>query len=236
MTLGKGGMRIAIIGADGAGKSTLIKELTRWLSWRVDVRTYYMGSSQPFRLTQMVKGISKFIQRGYTGAQRYLGSRSPIARLVGSLSRLFTELRYLSEARDRYVRYKRSCQAAERGALVFYDRYPLDNIRIFNRPVDGPRIAAGSEPRMGWITRALARAEQDLYQRILPPEHVIMMNVRPDVSQARKPEHKWDLILAKSQALQGASRNGYDLTKVDANQPLEEVLRQVKPVIWRLLE
>ena len=236
MTLSKGGVRIAFIGADGAGKSTLIKELTRWLSWRVDVRTYYMGSSQPFRLTRMVKGLSKFTHRACAGAQRYLGNRNPITRLAGSLSRLFAELRYMSEARDRYIRYKMSCQAVERGALVFYDRYPLDNVRIFNRPVDGPRIAAGSELRMGWITRALSRAEQDLYQRIQPPDHVVMMNVRPDVSQARKPEHKWDLILAKSQALQGASRNGYDLTKVDANQPLEEVTSQVKPVIWRLLE
>jgi hypothetical protein len=183
----------------------------------------------------MVKGLSKFTHRACTASQRYLGSRSSIARLAGSLSRLFAELRYLSEARDRYMRYKMSCQAAERGTLVFYDRYPLDNVRIFNRPVDGPRIASSSEPRMGWIARMLSRAEQDLYRRIQPPEHVIMMNVLPEVSQARKPEHKWDLILAKSQALQGASRNGYDLTKVDANQPLEEVLSQVKPVIWRLL-
>ena len=236
MTLSQGGIRVAFVGADGAGKSTLIRELTQWLNWRLDVSTFYMGSSQPLRLTRLVKTLSKLAQQVSTGTQAVVGKQSPIARLVSSASILMTNLRYLCEAHDRYHRYQASCLEARRGALVLYDRYPLQAIQIFNRPMDGPRIASQNGVSMGWITRKLSTAEQELYQKIQPPDHIVMLKVRPEVSQARKPEHKWDLIVAKSEALQRMNKNGYHLTEVDAGLPLSEVLQQVKPVIWSLFE
>jgi thymidylate kinase len=235
MTLENGGLRVAFIGADGAGKTTLIRELTRWLSWRLTVRTFYMGSSQPFLVTRAVKGISKLTQRVHTGVQRIFGARSPLARPFGRLSQHLAHFRYLSEARDRYRRYEASCLEAKQGAIVFYDRYPLDSIQIFGRPVDGPRIPPSEDGRMGRISERLSRAEQELYRKIRPPENVVILQVSPEVSQMRKPDHKWELIAAKSQALEAVTKNGFELTKIDAHQPVEEVLRQVKSVLWRLM-
>jgi hypothetical protein len=64
---------------------------------------------------------------------------------------------------------------------------------------------------------------------------VFVLHVSPDVSQARKPEHPRERIEAKSQAIKGIARGGFDLTDVDADQPLDQVLLQIKSKLWRLL-
>src|SRR5207245_5117378 len=43
-TLPQGGAVIAFVGADGSGKSTLVRELAAWLSPKVDVVHLYFGS------------------------------------------------------------------------------------------------------------------------------------------------------------------------------------------------
>src|SRR5439155_17069655 len=43
-TLPHGGLIVAFLGVDGSGKSTATKEITRWLSRKVDVVSIYFGS------------------------------------------------------------------------------------------------------------------------------------------------------------------------------------------------
>jgi hypothetical protein len=85
------------------------------------------------------------------------------------------------------------------------------------------------------LSAALARLEARIYRGILPPEHVFALRVSPAVSQARKPEHDSARIAAKSQAILGMGRKGLRVTEIDADQPLNQVLLQIKAAIWRLL-
>src|SRR6185295_15909928 len=42
--LPQGGVLVALVGSDGSGKSTLTKDLSAWLSWKIDVLPLYFGS------------------------------------------------------------------------------------------------------------------------------------------------------------------------------------------------
>jgi thymidylate kinase len=252
MTL-PGGFEIAVVGVDGAGKSTVIAHLAKWLSWRLSVRTIYMGSSQPSVFTSLVKGVSKLAGRLHTGVSRLFGKRSPAAGLSASLYTLLASLRYLSEGRDRYQRFQAGRSAVQEGMIVIYDRYPLENARIFNRTVDGPRIASLETGKASRIIKKLSRVEQELYRKIQPPQHLVILHVSPEVSQARKPEHKREQIEAKSQAMESISaavstlnggthsgENGRapgssDQLVIDTDQPLEKVVLLVKSAVWRWL-
>lgn len=230
-----GGLRVAFIGADGAGKSTTIKHTAKWLSWRMNVRTYYMGSTQPSAATKVVKSISKFSQLAYGGLRRLLGENNLLTGQANSVQRFFTALRFLQDGLDRYHRYLASQRKAAQGSIVIYDRYPLEAIRLFERPMDGPRIAATYNGQMGPLLQKLCRAEETLYRQIRPPEHLFVLRVSPEVSLARKPGHKPELIEAKSQAIARLNRADLNLTEIDAEQPLDQVLLQIKTTLWRLL-
>jgi thymidylate kinase len=230
-----GGLMVAFIGADGAGKSTIIKHIVKWLSWRLVVRTYYMGSSQPSIRTRVWKGAADLAQIAHAGCRRVFGERNAVTRLVEAPRRLFENLRCLGDAHDRHRRYRAARRRAAQGSIVIFDRYPLEAVRIFNRSIDGPRIAARNNGHMGWLAQRLAAAEERIYRDIPPPEHVFVLHVSPDVSQARKPEHKRELIEAKSLAIKQISGAEFDLTDINADRPLEDILIQIKSTLWRLL-
>lgn len=233
-TPASGGITIAFVGADGAGKSTIIKHMVKWLSWRMVVRSYYMGSNQPSRITSAIKAAQRLTQIVSGGSRRVFGAQSRIARLADRPRRLAERLRFLADGRDRYRRYLAGRRKAAQGAIVIYDRYPLDAVRIGERMVDGPRIAAGNG-QLGPIGRRLAQAEERIYHNIQPAEHLFVLHVSPEVSQQRKPAHKPATIEAKSQAIERIAGQGGNITHIDAEQPLDDVLLQVKSTIWRLL-
>jgi hypothetical protein len=230
-----GGLTLAFVGADGAGKSTIVQHVSKWLSWRLNVSTYHMGTSKPSRSTRLLKGAANIAQLVYAGSRRVFGDGSMPARLARGPKRLVEYMRYLAEGQDRHRRYLSGRRKAAQGSIVIYDRYPMSQIRIFNRPMDGPRIAALCNGQAGPLERAFAQAEEGLYQRILPAEHLFVLHVSPAVSQARKPNHKGETIEAKSQAIAHIARDGLNVIDIDADQPLDRVLLQIKSAIWNLL-
>ena len=171
----------------------------------------------------------------HAGCRRIFGETSVVTRLVGGPTRLGEYLRYLTEGHDRYSRYLSSRRKAAQGSIVIYDRYPLNAVQIFNRAMDGPRIAAKANGHMGAAARTFAHLEDTTYRKILPAEHVFVLHVSPDVSQSRKPEHKRVLIEAKSQAIKQVERDKFSVIDIDADQPLDQVLLEIKSALWRLL-
>jgi thymidylate kinase len=234
-TPASGGLMLAFVGADGAGKSTHIKHIAKWLSWRLEVRTYYMGSSRPSAGTRVWKTAGDLAMFMRAGCRRVFGEQSVLTRLAARAELFCDHLRYLGDAHDRYRRYKAARHAAAGGAIVICDRYPLEHVQIAGRIVDGPRIAASLADSTGGQAGRLAEAEEAIYQRIQPPDHVFALHITPEVSQSRKPGHPRERIEAKSRALQGLAAAGFDLTSIDADQPLDQVLLQIKVALWRLL-
>lgn len=230
-----GGLTIAFVGADGAGKSTIIDHLRKWLAWRLAVRTYYMGNSQPSFPSDVIKRVAKAVQRAHSGCTRLFGPNAALTRWLEHSASTLRSLRYLADAGDRMRRYRAGRRKAAQGAIIIYDRYPLDAVEVFNHAVDGARITSSSNGHTGRLTRRLAAIEQRMYQRILPVDHLFVLHVSPDVARTRKPEHDPRLLEAKSRALQQLAGEHSHVTHIDADRPLEEVLLQIKATLWRLL-
>jgi thymidylate kinase len=218
----RGGVTIAVVGADGAGKTTVIDALNDWLAWRVNTATLYLGSARPSRGTRGLKVIAR-------------GSRA-LSRVVGGdrLARALMALRYLGDARDRLSRAVRARQLASRGFLVLLDRYPLPGELGDGRTLDGPRVRAqlGTDTRE---LRRLAAMEEAIYRRLPAPDHVIALHVSAAVALARKPSQDPASIAAKARALATSSWRGASVTQIDAGQPLEAVLRDARKAVWRLV-
>lgn len=238
MSLPEQGIAIAFVGADGAGKSTIVDEIARWLSWRLNVRVLYMGSSRPSPATRLLKSLTSLSRLAEAGSRRLLGRQRRLSALVASGHRHLLALRYVAEAADRYRRWRAGSRDASRGWVVIYDRYPLPGVAVGDRAMDGPRAPSLFPEGMSKAGRRLAQLEAGFYARIPPPEPLFVLHVSPEVSQARKPGHAPAAIQAKSQALADlAQRDGTNgaVIHVEADRPLDEVLGTVKRALWPLL-
>jgi thymidylate kinase len=221
-----GGITIAVIGSDGAGKSTVIEAVRDWLAWRLNLRVEYLGSAQPSRRTRVLRFASRAARAAARAARNIGPLRSVAERVLAA--------RYLADARDRADRVRHGRSLAALGAVVIFDRFPLPDVRVGDRRMDGPRIPSlpGFETRL----RGMARREKAIYAEIPPPDHIIWLAVDPAVAVARKPEHSRGSVVAKVEALKAADLGRIaPVTRIDAGQPLEQVLADVKRTIWDLL-
>jgi len=245
MTPRSGGATLALVGADGSGKSTMSQALARWLACKLDVHLYYLGSKQPSRRSELLYLAFRVFRRGHREMCRVLSEANALSRWIAGLRDGLLCTHYLSIGYDRYARYLAGRKKALAGSLVIYDRYPLESIRTGAeyRLLDGPQIPFIADGQAGIIVRALAWAELNLYGKIRPPDYLFALDVSPTVGLQRKPDHnqRGAMLEAKSRAVSElAVRASWEnqelgLFALNANLPLEEVLGQLKTKLWELL-
>ncbi|HEY7685126.1 MAG TPA: hypothetical protein VH833_03355 [Gemmatimonadales bacterium] len=235
-TLPQGGLTVAFLGADGAGKSTLTEEIAEWLSREVAVVITYGGSgkgsaSLPRRLLQGLAALRRRVVRPRSvivAAPPTQGEEPGRRDKNISLARLVW---VLSLARERRRRALQARRAKGRGMIVLSDRLPQSQFPGWN---DGPRLTRWLE--MGsWVRRRAARMEQAAFRlaELSPPDLVVKLHVSPEVASRRKPETPQEQL-----------RTGIDMVRrlqfpattrvldMDAEQPLDQVLLQAKRAVW----
>lgn len=227
-TLPNGGLTVAFLGPDGAGKSTLTAAIADWLSREVAVVTTYGGSGKgsaalPRRVLQSAGGLRRRVVRGQSAARS--GGRPPsLARLVW----------VLALARERRRRAREARRARGLGMLVVSDRLPQSQFPGWN---DGPRLTPWLDagPR---LVRSAARREQAAFRlaELSAPDIVFKLHVSPEVASRRKPETPAEQL-----------RTGIDMVRrltfppttrvvdLEGEQPLEKVLLQAKRAIWEAI-
>lgn len=229
---GSGGTTIAIIGADGSGKTTMVDHVMDWLAARVRIRTYYLGSARPSRSTDVARHGTKMAKRLHAGSRRLLGGRHPVTRLVADVTDTMAAVRAVGDARDRLERYRAGTQAAGAGSVVIFDRFPIAGVQLDDRYVDGPRIVRASNP----LARRLARRERLLHRCLGTPDHVAALVVSPEVAIERKAPRDEAALVAKCRAVaewEPVAR--LDVERIDADRSLPEVQAQIRRQIWRWL-
>jgi thymidylate kinase len=243
MTPASGGVTIALVGADGSGKTTVAAALASWLSWKLDVRVYYLGSKSPSPTSRALAVGFRALRRAHRELHRRGGLASRAARPLASLRDTVLALRYLAIGRDRVRRHRAGRRDARAGKVVIFDRFPLEAVSTsdHHRTLDGPKISRTLAAGLGPVNRALARAEERMYRGIAVPDHLIVLGVSPEVSADRKPDHAFDVVEAKSRAaaelatLAERGKEPVSVIRVDANRPLEGVLLEVKTAVWDVL-
>jgi thymidylate kinase len=238
LTPATGGRTIAVIGADGSGKSTTVSALEPWLGWKLQTSSAYLGSKQPSRRSTALYLVFRLLRRTHREASR---ARSRQAALVGGVAvarDVVFSLHFLSIARDRTRRIARGHRRARAGQVVVFDRYPVRPLSraLRDQIYDGSHITLTlrSDNR---CVRALARVEDRLYAACPLPDQLVVLDVDAAVAAARKPDHDADIIAAKAdiarELVQRAEHAGIDVERVDANQDFELVLAHVKRAVWR---
>jgi hypothetical protein len=241
LQLATGGTTIGLVGADGAGKSTAVDTVNRWLGWKLDTGTYYMGSKAPSQRSRGLYIAFRALRRGHRSRSARVGADARTTRGLHRARDVALALHHLSIGRDRTRRHRRARRAAETGSVVIFDRFPLEALRSADahRLLDGPQIAIALDGRESHLVRALGATEERMYRQFGLPDQLIALHVSPDVAVARKPDHAREVVGTKSDAVasmaSAAQRRGAHVHDVDANRSLDAVLLDVKREVWRAL-
>ncbi|MEE3368089.1 MAG: hypothetical protein VX346_01965 [Planctomycetota bacterium] len=244
----RGGTLIAIVGADGAGKSTIVKELQRWTSWKLDATRVYFGSGDgPVSISR--KCLSVFVKAGSMARQLVIRSgekqtpktvASPAPRDVPALSnrRWFhvwlSTIRVLLIARERRRNLVVARQARNRGMVVLADRYPQTQ---FLDMMDSPHLSEWKR-HPNKVLRALTAWETKAYESAAtpPPDLVIKLCVDPQVAHRRKGDQTMPSLTRRCQIVRELTfPRATKTVAIDANLPLDHVLVETKRAIWNLL-
>ncbi len=239
--LESGGAMIAIVGGDGAGKSTAINGLCDWFRKNFVSTSVHMGKP-PKSLTTLAVRIF-----------RKIGNILGLYPRIASFQETLNQKALVSPgypwfileaclARDRYSTYLKSRRFTNNGGLVILDRYPVPQIQIMDGPMsaqfvsqlmDGPQADRFMSPhRDNPLTRFLVKLEQSYYHQIVPPDLLIVLLVDPEIAVQRKTEENADTVRKRSTEIWKINWAGTDAHLIDASQSKTEVLAQLKAQIW----
>ena len=220
------GVFVAIVGADGSGKTTLVTDLTRWLGWKVETKHTFFGLP---KRSVALRGIRK-VRYGVARVARemWLPQRSRAA--AGALTESLQSIEWIYVAVGRVTREALARRAANAGEVVIAERYPLADIAgSMIDPMDGPRLQG---PGDGAVRAAAL--ERWIYDRIGSAEPIYLLEADLEVLASRRPDDDPERLRAKAAAVQSAIATGrYESVATD--RPYAEVLMDLKRRIWRLL-
>lgn len=230
--LSSGGAIIAIVGGDGAGKSSIVAALSSWLDQAFDVRRIHLGKPPKSAGTLALKGgmavARKFGMFGNT--------RRPAWAQQGEAARPFPGyawlLWHLLTARDRRRTYARARRFATRGGIVVSDRYPLPQLRF----MDGRRTASvDALPDVGRLAHSLAAYERRCYEQIREPEVLVVLRLDPETAVVRRTDEDPEFVRPRSTEVWQADWTTSRAHVVDAGRPKHDVLAAVKAIVWSQL-
>lgn len=227
-----GGLMVAIIGGDGAGKTTAIDELHTWLSREFETIKWHMGKPPWSWITVAIRGILKIGR----SLGLYPFMRAPIQYTVDTNSVIFPgypwAIREVCTARDRYLAYVKARRFANNGGLVICDRFPLQQVKF----MDGPQIERmASTYKTNRLIKFLIRRERRFYQPIMLPELLIVLKTDPKTAVQRKSEESAASVLQRSTEIWELDWRQTPAHVIDAGRSKAEVLSELKALIWAQL-
>ena len=239
--LASGGAMIALVGGDGAGKTTALEQLRAWLSKDFDVTQTHLGKPRWSWNTIAIRSLLKLGQilglyPPETSLRKTINQESLVSPGYPWL------MREVCRARDRYLTYVRARRFAATGGLVFLDRCPLSQIQLMDGPqaqrfltelTDTPMAKRFLCPRRSSrLAKALVKLEEKYYHRIALPELLFVLRVDPEVAVGRKTEEDASFVRHRSTEIWQQDWNGTHAMVIDASKPPADVLSDMKALVW----
>ena len=237
--LASGGAWIAIVGGDGAGKSTVVDGLCAWLSKHLGIESVHLGKPRWSWTTTAIRAIVKVGQ--------LLGLYPPESSFRETLQQKTIVsagpwlVREMCRARDRFASYLVARRFAAAGGLVISDRFPLPQIRFMDGPLaerllnalEGSRGAHWlSLQRGSAIAKAVVKREESYYRRYTPPEVLIVLRVDPEIAVQRRADEDVLAVRERSTEIWQVDWQHTNAHVIDAGKPRCEVLAEVKAHVW----
>ncbi len=235
--LPRGGAIIAIVGGDGAGKSTVVDAAQHWLGKQFDVMPVHMGKPKWSWLTIVTRGLLGVGRRVRRADYRSFADVRYADATTPSFPGYTLLLRELCTARDRYHTYARARRYAAAGGLVVCDRFPLTQIQL----MDGPQIPhLVPATKMTPLVRLLARWEARYYEQILPPDMLIVLRLDPAIAvervidRANKCGKSEDAtaVRLRNQEIWATDWTDTPAHVIDASQSATQVVAELKSLVW----
>jgi thymidylate kinase len=227
-----GGLLIAVVGGDGAGKTTIVNEIYNWFSSDFKVHRFHMGKPNWSLLTYLVRGVIK-IGRSF-GFYPFMKAEIVYTNDINLL--VFPGypwlIREICTARDRYLTYKKARRLATNGDLVILDRFPLPQIKF----MDGPQVERMTinETKNRFI-KYLIYKEESYYKKMKLPDMIVLLLTDPEIAARRKTDEKEEEVRARSTEIWEIDWNQTPVCVINANLTKMEVLSKVKKLIWSRL-
>ena len=233
----RGGVIVAFVGADGSGKSTVVKAMSAWLAWRLEVVPIYLGFGDGrMSLTRgMLQALARVWTRSTKPPSQTAGPGSGGAWSgLGQQARAAWRVLWAgSIVREKQARMRQAVRARNLGQVVICDRYPQAQIGELG---DGPLLGR-LESAPGALGRA-SRRELQAYQRMeaIAPDLVVKLHVSPEVSARRKHDVSLESLhqrvdVVRTLRFPRATR----VVEIDTDQRLDQVLLQAKRAVWDAL-
>lgn len=215
------GRVIAFMGQDGSGKSTVSTEIKKWLGWKIEVRRFYLGSGDHFnpwekRLSEKLSSINNPIVKGV---------RSILA---------FRQVKKIADYAYRNI--KTAFKYRGKGGIALLDRFPQTQFPSIN---DGPKIRTSVLPQVkSPILRKVVSFYATLEEKKLAkavkynPDIVFKFMLSPEESLRRKPQENYESVCRKHEIIKSLEFPNSKVFVIDATQPYDQELIQVKNLIW----
>jgi len=239
-----GGAMIAIVGGDGAGKTTAIGSLQAWLSRHFDTTCVHLGKPAWSWTTIGIRATLKIgnVLGLYPVDSSFRQTLEQKSLVSPGYPWLFREI---CRSRDRYRTYVTARRSAAKGRLVILDRFPLSEIKL----MDGPQIERfvdelaarpqGSlfmSPRKtSALVRFLMRREARYYERTARPDLLIALPLDPEVAVKRKTDEPAESVRERSTEVWKLDWGRTEAHVVDAGKSKSEVLAEIKSLVWSSL-
>lgn len=218
-----GGAVIALLGADGAGKSTCAKILVQWLG--AELKTCHAHLGLPPRSGSTL--AAGFALKVGQLLDRRRGRTTP-SSLVAHLELM----RHVCTARDRYHQFRRLRRFAADGGIAICERYPIRESWSLAGPSKVQGLALDAQSRMA---RGLRQLEEDLYLKITPPDLSIVLRVDPEVAVRRKTDEPEPYVRARARRMWTTDWSTANAVVMDAGRDLAEVVADLRSIVWRAL-
>jgi len=239
-TLLSGGAVVGVVGSDGSGKSTLVREVSRWLGGFLSVATVHGGKPPPTPTTLAPRALLPLLRRlvpRYRLSRLEAGSATGLETLPRGHLLILHALRAVMLGYERKRLLVRAHRRAAGGTIVIADRYPTRQPGV----PEGPSLHFLLEDAR-LLYRWLARVEERLYRSIPPPDLILSLNVPLEVAIQRnltraKPggPEPTEYLRRRHAQCSNLDFAGVPVHRVHTDGSLDHTLRSVKTFIWRTL-
>lgn len=238
------GIDITFVGSDGAGKSTLAKDIIEWLSWKIDCESFYLGSGDHYNTlySRFVKTINSKAKR-IREKNRQVSSKQIIKEvteknknsIIKKFYDIFNMFYLLNISKRAYKNLIKAKSYVNKGGVAIYDRFPQNQFLGIN---DGPKIRCRYEDmHNSFVFEYLARKEESYIDKCmnLQPRLVLKLLLPPEVSIQRKPDHNYEEVSKKWEIVKNLKFDKSYVLKIDATQFYESELLEVKRILWEYI-